>query len=155
LRARRRVAESEPGWALSPIGLETLRGRSRGVQTLLQGEGGPPRIGDDDEDDEIEVAEWDASGDQDALAEELAAIDTILASSERVLAGSGSRGERDPLVYDSDWDEDERLAEWNAAVEPTADFPPILAAAIVLDAWEAIEPLQHCQVDAFGEIAAN
>jgi hypothetical protein len=142
LRARRRVAESEPGWALSPIGMETLRSRSRGVQTLLQGEGGPPRIGDDEE-DEIEAAEWDASGDQDALAEELAAIDTILASSARVLAGNGRRDERDPLVYDSDWDEDERLAEWNAAVEPTADFPPILAATIVLDAWEAIEPLQH------------
>ncbi len=142
LRARRRVAESEPGWALSPIGLETLRSRSRGVQTLLQGEGGPPRIGDDEE-DYIEAAEWDAGGDQDALAEELAAIDTILASSARVLAGNGRRDERDPLVYDSDWDEDERLAEWSAAVEPTADFPPILAATIVLDAWEAIEPLQH------------
>jgi hypothetical protein len=36
-----------------------------------------------------------------------------------------------------------RVAEWNAAVEPTADLPPILAAAIVLDAWEAMEPLQH------------
>ncbi len=142
LRARRRVAESEPGWALSPIGLGTLRGRSRGIQTRLQGQGGATRNGDDEE-DEIDVAEWDPSGDQDALVEEMAEIDVVLARSERVLAGNVRQGEKDPLVYDIDWDEDERLAEWNAAVGSTAEFPPILAAAIALDAWEAIEPLQH------------
>jgi len=140
LRARRRVIESESEWALSTVGLESLRGRPGGVQTRLAGKGGPPRIGDEDE---IEVAEWDASEGQDALAQELAEIDTILARSEQALAGNGSRGEKEPLVYDIDWDEDERLAEWLAAVEPTSELPPVLAAAIALDAWEAIEPLQH------------
>ncbi|WP_281350575.1 RHE_PE00001 family protein [Methylocystis heyeri] len=143
LRARRRVAETEPGLALSPIGLETLRGRSRGVRTIGQGRESLLRRGNDEEED-LGVADWDATENQDALAEELASIDTALASSERLLAGAGgSPLKRDSLVYDADWDEDERLAEWSAAVETTADFPPVLAAAIVLDAWESIEPLQH------------
>ena len=143
LRARRRVAESKPGWALSPVGLETLRGRSRGLQAIGQGDGSLPRRGEDGEED-LGVAGWDATENPDALAEELASVDTVLASSERLLAGTGaSRLERDPLVYDTDWEEDERLAEWNAAVEAIVDFPPILAAAIALDAWDVVEPLQH------------
>jgi len=51
--------------------------------------------------------------------------------------------ERDPLVYDLDWDEDARLAEWRAIVDRTRELPPTLAAAIVAEAWSAIEPLQR------------
>ncbi len=49
----------------------------------------------------------------------------------------------DPVVYDPDWDEDEKLEEWRDAVRHTTDLPPILAAAMALDAWDSIEPLQR------------
>ena len=52
-------------------------------------------------------------------------------------------GERDPLVYDPDWDEDARLGDWRAVVEQTRTLPPTLAAAIAAEAWDAIAPLQH------------
>ncbi len=50
---------------------------------------------------------------------------------------AGGKG-RDPLVYDLDWNEDERLSDWRAAVAETAALPPVLVAALALDAWEQI-----------------
>ena len=60
------------------------------------------------------------------------------------MAGDAPRQEtRDPLVYDLDWNEEHRLADWWAAVAETAELPPVVAAALALDAWEQIAPLQH------------
>lgn len=85
-----------------------------------------------------------ADEDELDLADEFAAIDAVVARSERFLAGATSKSvNRDPLVYAPDWDEEVRLAEWRAAVDQTKGMPPVLAAAIVLDAWDTIEPLQH------------
>ena len=56
---------------------------------------------------------------------------------------AGARAERDPLVYDPDWDEDARLEDWQRVVDQTRSWPPALAAAIAADAWDRIEPLQH------------
>lgn len=47
------------------------------------------------------------------------------------------------MVYDPDWDENARMASWRAAVERTQNMPPLLAGAIALLDWEAIDPLQH------------
>ena len=78
------------------------------------------------------------------LAAAFAAVDAANARAERTLAGgSRPRPERDPLVYDPDWDEDARLDDWRAVVEQTRTLPPTLAAAIAAEAWDAIEPLQH------------
>lgn len=74
------------------------------------------------------------------LADEFAALDAAVARSQQVLATTRSR---DPVVYDPDWDEDQKLQEWRDAVRRTNDLPPILAAAIALDAWDSIEPSQH------------
>jgi hypothetical protein len=47
------------------------------------------------------------------------------------------------LIYDPDWDEDVRLEAWRATFARAADLPPVLAAAVLWDAWEGIAPLQH------------
>src|SRR3954469_11642208 len=61
--------------------------------------------------------------------------------------GSGNLGtaerERSALVYDRDWDEEERLAEWQELVNETDKLPTLVAAAIAFDAWRRLAPLQH------------
>jgi len=79
------------------------------------------------------------------LAAELAALDAALAGATRALERRPALDpeERDPLIYDLDWDEDERLGQWREAVELTAGLPPVLAAAMLAALWDDIEPLQH------------
>ncbi len=131
LRARRRILEADPGWALSRDGLDTLRGRS----VAAEGRGADRTDGDVD-DDAIDADDRD---DLD-LADEFAALDAAVARSQQLLSQTKTRA---PLVYDPDWDEDEKLEEWGDAIRRTSGLPPILAAAIALEAWDAIEPLQH------------
>jgi hypothetical protein len=49
----------------------------------------------------------------------------------------------DLLIYDADWDEPARLAAWQSVVAQAAGLPPVLRAAIALDAWTDIAVLQH------------
>jgi hypothetical protein len=55
---------------------------------------------------------------------------------------AGAR-ERDPLVYDLDWDEDERLEEWRGVLRQAQNLPPLLQALVALDAWNDLSVLQH------------
>ena len=75
----------------------------------------------------------------------MAALDAALAGAARALERKPALDpeERDPLVYDLDWDEDERIEQWRGAVGMTADLPPVLAAAMLAALWDDIEPLQH------------
>lgn len=86
----------------------------------------------------------------DQLAEEFAEIDAVLSRSSRLLAGEAvpprtalQGDERLGILYDLDWDEDTRLAEWRQVLERTADLPAVLRAALALDAWHDIEVLQR------------
>lgn len=149
LRERRRIAGAEPGWALSDAGLAILRGRTAGDEGLPREAGHETGLAFEDEGDEDapDADGVDASAGDRILADAFAAVDAAIARSNRALAGELSRPpprrDREPLVYDLDWDEEARLAEWREVVDRTRDLPPTLAAAIVHMAWSAIEPLQR------------
>jgi hypothetical protein len=145
LRARRRIAGAAPGWALSPAGLEALRGGRAGESDATEdrAESAEP----DDGDDEGPAFEPPLAED-DEFAELFASVDAAVLRADRTLAGerrppAPPSGERDPLVYDLDRDDDARLAEWRGIVDQTRDLPPTLAAALVHEAWIAIEPLHR------------
>ncbi|HMF74438.1 MAG TPA: RHE_PE00001 family protein [Bryobacteraceae bacterium] len=153
LRTRRQIAASPPAWAFSSKGLASLRGRAGSEFVVLSAERVPavePVV-----DDEIELK----SDAENIFEDELANLDALLDRSSRLLAqpaaevGGGRVGSKsspaeltpdgDPLVYDPDWDEEARVERWLAVHDRTRDLPPLLAAAVVWDAWEDIEPLQH------------
>lgn len=160
LRTRRRIADHSPGWALSEEGLRGLRRPWAGASL---GEGGSavadqPTAGEvadgGGEGPEHREEKGDDAG-EDALDAELAAIDALLARSEAAIEqakkpgpakgapGSGAGHERNPLVYDLEWDEDERLEEWRVVLRQAQEFPAVLQAIVALDAWNEIGVLQH------------
>jgi len=148
LRTRRRIETADPGWALSPTGLGVL------TASTLEGEESVPETGafapseteSDDEDDEA------------PLSAEIAELDALLARSQRLLdRHAGKTAEEGPaeaappqrdddplgLFGDDEWNEEERLQEWRGLIPFADELPPSLAAAILFDAWERIEPLRR------------
>ena len=152
LRTRRRIAEAKPDWALSPAGLASLRGRGgqgdreegRATGRKANGTTWWAKMRTGTRRRRISTRR-SASSKPTRTSPPRSPRSTPRAPgrSERWLASSRPRPERDPLVYDPDWDEDARLDDWRAVVEQTRTLPPTLAAAIAADAWDAIAPLQH------------
>lgn len=144
LRTRRRIFAQKPDWALSREGLRQLTGRG----------GATPAAGPKSREGEwTGTASVDPEGRDDAeddlLAEEFAEIDAVLARSSKILSGAdvpakaARPDDRPDLIYDLDWDEDARLAEWRDVIARTRDLPVVLRAAVLLEAWSDIEVLQH------------
>lgn len=172
LRARRRIA-ADPTEALSVNGLAALRGRGANQERSDREGREPTGRGDtddraddadcdvedrtDDEDDGFAADARPAQNPDPRFADAYAAIDAAVVRTDHLLAAGAarktldrnpgtevvSRPERDPLIYDSDWDEEERLQTWRGVIAQTAQWPPVLAAAIAYDAWEVLEPLQR------------
>jgi hypothetical protein len=151
LRSRRRIATQSPGWALSPEGICSLRGvgaEGALVATPATETGLPAAALASGRSVSAREGETGETDQDDPLAAELAAIDAVLARSDAVIKdvrSSDRRAERekDPLVYDLDWDEDGRLDEWRVVFAETEDVPPVLRAIVLLDAWNTLQVLQH------------
>lgn len=143
LRSRRQIAGHPPEWALSQAGLARLRGEARhdGAMAIAPPPSPipvPEQLADDPASEEAidEFAEIDA-----LISRSNALIDETL--NNRTPARATATSDRDPLIYDADWDEDARLDEWFEVLRATGELPPILRAAIALDAWNQLQVLQH------------
>lgn len=141
LRSRRRIAGVEAGWATTKIGIACLTGRS--VVSTDQDRAG--------EGEQRSSIEFSSAEHDDDFAAKLAEIDTVLDRSARMLDAieKGEERNADPvamgelIIRDPAWDEDGRLAEWSAVVEEVETLPATLAAVVIWDAWESLEPLQR------------
>ena len=140
VRARRRVSRNDPGWAVSRSGIMALAGVAEEPSA------------------ESESPDWGGEGveldlvDHDALSPELAEIDEVLARTQWLVDGNAAveQKKREPeisvgelLIRDPDWDEGERIGEWLDLAKQVERLPATLAAALLWDAWEHLQPLQR------------
>ena len=147
LRTRRRIGGQSPDWALSPQGIRTLRQTS---DITPAGAGEAETVGASRRAVPVDLEE---EGDDDDAAENLpgvdfAAIDAVLARSEAAIVNAtrpdrGGGAEKDPMIYDLDWDEDERLEEWRGVFRQAEHLPAVLQAIVALDVWNELSVRQH------------
>ncbi len=140
VRARRRIARSKPGWAVSDVGIGALTGYDE-QDRAAEGEGSSV----DDMAEPVFISE------DDPLAQELAHVAALLEQSQQLIdrvsvgkgAGRSSLVVGDLVVRDADWDEADRLTQWKRVLQEMADLPPTLAAVLIWDAWETLDPMQR------------
>ncbi|MHA7882129.1 RHE_PE00001 family protein [Nitratireductor rhodophyticola] len=140
VRARRRIVRNDPGWAVSRSGLMALAGIAQ-----------EPADEPEEFDRGGEGADVERD-DNDILTPELAEIDEVLSKTSWLVDGvaPGAQKTREPevgiaelLIRDPDWDETDRVAGWLELVKTVEELPATLAAAVLWDAWEHLEPLQR------------
>lgn len=146
LRKRRRILSQPRDWAFGREGQRELTGQQDETGEILS---------EDDREGEGSVLEAAPAAppeetEDDTLAQEFAEIDAVLARSSKILSGAKVLPRRVPqgddrltVLYDQDWDEAARLAEWRDVLDRTRNLPLVLRAALALDAWNDIDVLQR------------
>lgn len=123
LRTRRRILSRPHDWALSEAGLRVLRGGADDdVQAPETKSVTKPPV-DDNEDD--------------ALDAPMAEIDALLARSQALLSGAPQpkgRALPSPVTETSPG-----LERWRAILLRSADLPPVLRAAVLMDSWQQFD----------------
>ncbi|MGI8397452.1 RHE_PE00001 family protein [Agrobacterium deltaense] len=149
LRSRRRIAAQLPEWALSAEGSRTLR-QTSDINSVGADVGEPTGVIR-----RAVAANAEGEGESSDEAEGLpgvdyASIDAVLARSEAAIEeakrpgrAGGGPAEKDPMIYDLDWDEDARLDEWRIVLGQAEHLPAVLQAIVALDAWNELSVLQH------------